>query len=74
MHVSKKALFPSRQFDVVIKSMESWDFPGNPVVKTSPSNAGGAGSIPGWGTKILHAPWRGQKKKTKVPGGLAGLG
>ena len=55
MHVSKKALFPSRQFDVVIKSMESWDFPGNPVVKTSPSNAGGAGSIPGLGAKIPHA-------------------
>ena len=30
-------------------------FPGGPVVKTLPSNAGGAGSIPGWGTKILHA-------------------
>ena len=25
------------------------DFPGGPVVKTSPSKAGGAGSIPGWG-------------------------
>ena len=24
------------------------DFPGGTVVKTSPSNAGGAGSIPGW--------------------------
>ena len=23
-----------------------------PVVKTSPSNAGGAGTIPGWGPKI----------------------
>ena len=23
------------------------DFPGGPVVRTSPSNAGGAGSIPG---------------------------
>ena len=28
------------------------DFPGGPVVKTSPSNAGGAGSIPGRGAKI----------------------
>ena len=25
------------------------------MVKTSPSNAGVAGSIPGWGTKIPHA-------------------
>ena len=28
-----------------------WDFPGSPVVKTSPSNAGGVGSIPGWAAK-----------------------
>ena len=27
------------------------------MVKTSPSNAGGAGSIPGWGAKIPHASW-----------------
>ena len=26
-------------------------FPGGPVVKTSPSNAGGVGSIPGLGAK-----------------------
>ena len=31
------------------------DFPGSPVVKTSPSNAGGAGSIPGRGAEIPHA-------------------
>ena len=31
------------------------DFPGSPVVKTLPSNAGGAGSIPGLGAKIPHA-------------------
>ena len=38
------------------------DFPGGPVVKKPPSNAGDAGSIPGRGTKIPHAagqlsPW-----------------
>ena len=34
------------------------DFPGDPVVKTSTSNAGGwAGSIPGQGTKITYALW-----------------
>ena len=33
----------------------TWDFPGGPVVKTSPSNAGGAGLIPGWRAKIPHA-------------------
>ena len=31
------------------------DFAGSPVVKTSPSNAGGAGSIPGRGAKVPHA-------------------
>ena len=31
------------------------DFPGGPVVKTPPSNAGDAGSIPGPGAKISHA-------------------
>ena len=27
------------------------DFPGHPVVKTSPSKAWGAGSVPGWAAK-----------------------
>ena len=31
------------------------DFPGGPVVKNPPSNAGDAGSIPGQETKILHS-------------------
>ena len=38
-----------------IKNIHRWDFPGGPVAKTSPSNAGGAGSIPGWGAKMSHA-------------------
>ena len=29
-----------------------WDFPGDPVAKTSPSNAGVESLIPGWGSKI----------------------
>ena len=33
----------------------SRDFPGGPVVKNPPSNAGDTGSIPGQGTKIPHA-------------------
>ena len=42
------------------------DFSGGPVVKTSPSNAEGAGSISPWGTKILHALWpKNQNKKQK---------
>ena len=31
------------------------DFPGSAVVKTPPSNARGAGSIPGWRAQIPHA-------------------
>ena len=31
------------------------DFPGGPVVKNPPSNAGDVGLIPGWETKIPHA-------------------
>ena len=33
----------------------NWNFPGGPVVKNPPSNAGDAGSIPGQETKIPHA-------------------
>ena len=39
------------------------DFPGGPVVKNLPCNAGDAGSIPGWGTKIPQAGQHGQKKR-----------
>ena len=31
--------------------------PGSPVVRTSPSNAGGLGSIPSQGAKIPNASW-----------------
>ena len=36
---------------------QAWDFPGEQVVKTLPSNARGARLIPGQGAKILHALW-----------------
>ena len=32
-----------------------WDFPGGPVVKNLPSNAGNVCLIPGWGIKMPHA-------------------
>ena len=38
-------------------------FPGGAVVKTSLSNAEGAGSIPGQGSKIPHALWPKKKKQ-----------
>ena len=43
------------------KMVYSWDLPGGPGVKTSSSNAGGAGSIPG-GELRPHLPC-GQKTK-----------
>ena len=43
-----------------------WGFPGSPVVKTLPSNAGISGSIPGWEAKIPHASWlKHQKHKNR---------
>ena len=36
-----------------------------PVVGTSPSNAGGAGSIPCWGAGIPQALWPKDQKNTK---------
>ena len=38
--------------------IENWmhrDFPGCPVIKTLPSNAGGGDLIPDWGAKMPHA-------------------
>ena len=32
-----------------------WDFPGGPLVKNLPSNAGDTSLMPGQGTKIPHA-------------------
>ena len=48
------------------------DFPGSPVIKTPCFYFRGTGSIPGWGTKILHATWHSQKKKKK-PNFFTGL-
>ena len=42
--------------------MNEWEFPGSPVVKTSPYNVSGAGWIAGWGAKIPHA----SQPKTKT--------
>lgn len=37
-----------------LSKMNPGDFPGGPLVNTSPSNAG---SIPGWGARIPYASW-----------------
>ena len=40
----------------------NWDFPGGPVLKTSPSNSGTKDSIPSQGAKIQKKP----KQKTEA--------
>ena len=48
-----KKLLPSRPLEITIKSeLNSRNFHGDPMFKTSPSNVGGTGSIPDWGAKI----------------------
>ena len=54
----------SINYSVYFKLKMHGDFPGRPVVKTSPSNAGGAGSISGRRAKIPHALW--PKSKTEA--------
>ena len=41
------------------------DFPGGPVFRTLPSNAGSASLIPGQGTMIPYALWLKKQNKTK---------
>ena len=57
-HFSAQCLSSS----ICVTSEKPGDFSGGPVVKTSPPNAGGAGSIPSWEAKIPHAL---QPQKTK---------
>ena len=47
------------------RKIKNRDFPGGPVVETSPSSAGGVGSIPGQGARIPHAS-RPKKPKHKT--------
>ena len=46
---------PIQIFSFLIKTLPGGNFPGGPVVKKPPSNAGDAGLITGRGTKIPHA-------------------
>ena len=43
----------------------SW-WSSGPVVRTSPSNARGAGSIPGQGAKIPHASWPESQNRSSI--------
>ena len=42
-------------YNIIKKNSLQGDLPGGLVVETLPSNAGGEGSIRGWGAKIPHA-------------------
>ena len=56
---SRRALFlylGSRRCSFGISLVAQW-------LRLHASSAGGVGSIPGWGTKIPHSVWHGQKKK-----------
>ena len=54
-----QVLWPDVQEGVTLKETPKrkgrLKFPGKPVVKNLPCNAGDTGSIPGWGTQTLHA-------------------
>ena len=58
------------QKSVMVKMVGSRDFPDGPVVKTLCSQCGGAGWIPGQGSKISHAIWHATKKNNNKTGGL----
>ena len=60
----KKGTWKGQASLLLRKKIVPRDFAVSPVVGTSPSNAGGAGSIRGWGAKISHAS-RPKKKKPK---------
>ena len=55
--------FKLRKFglDFLLK-IPNEDFSGGPVVKNLPCNAEDVGSIPVWGSKILHAPGQGSPR------------
>ena len=64
LHNSVNQCFPNDQCMIQVqdrpvdfKVMKCRDFPGGPVVKTSPFTAGGMGSTTGVGAKIPHASW-----------------
>ena len=49
-----------------LKKKNNRVFPGGPVVKDLPPNAGDEGLIPGQGTKISHAKWQEQQQQKDV--------
>ena len=60
-----KILDQTVKMSLLLKS-NRLDFPGDTTVRPHTSPAGGTGSVPGLGTKILHAAWHSQKKKKSI--------
>ena len=66
LFISKEGMLLKSK-NIELCSRKGRDFPGSPVVKTSPSNAEGAGLIPGWGAKVPNASWpRKPRHKTEA--------
>ena len=55
VHVIKTVTMPIQRITKNLFKNEYRDLPGGPVVKTSPSSAGGVGLVPGQRAKIPHA-------------------
>ena len=51
----------------ILKKESLWDFPGGPVVKNPPCEAGYIGLIPGQGTKIPHGAEAAAKSLQSCP-------
>ena len=67
--VSVFCLCPQQFFKPGQVTLTSGQFLGLPWQSSCEDTAiGGTGSISGWGAKIPHAVWYGQKKKSKVSG------
>ena len=62
----KKEERKKKLIDLIALFFLKRDFPGSPVVWTSPFNMGGMGSIPGQGIKIPHASLPGDQNRTEV--------
>ena len=65
--VAQPCEYTKSHWIIRFKKVDLGDFPGGPVVKTSPCNTGGgAGLIPGRGATSPHASWpKNQDKKQK---------
>ena len=55
LHAYTKHLKKNVNASQILTKNRKGDFPGGPVAKNPPYNAGDPGSVPGWGIKILYS-------------------